>query len=633
MKKLFFFLFSIFPASLIFSQGNNFLKFSSLSIPDSLKKNANAVFRLDEAVIEISSPSKYTYKVHQIVTLLNKDAARHLYHSLGMDKFRKIDDIEIKIYNELGIEVKKYKKKDFEWTAASDGISLVTDDKVMRLVTPAPGYPCTIETSYTIDVSSYIGLPGWVLANNEESTELFRFVVKTPKELDIRHRSMNMNLEPQITEDDKQKTYTWESRNAIAKKIEKGGYAGNQSAYVQIVPNVFEYDGFRGQFKTWSDFGRWSYQLYEETNPFSEERIQQIQSLVNGANDEKEKIRILYAYLKKNMRYVSIQLGIGGFKPFAVKFVDEKKYGDCKALTNYMRYLLKTVGIKAYPALINTYYYSAPADPSFPASPFNHVILCVPLKNDSVWLECTSRYNATGELGNFTENKNALLLTENGGVLVPTPRSKSQNNKHITKTRIALNEDGGAETITEISCTGDMKDSYYYFNQLNADQQKTNFINKLDYKMMDEFSFEEIKDSDSGSIYKLSLKYEKLFDFNAGSKMFFQQNISRFCDEDVKPAENRKTEYLFPYPYIKSDTTIFLLPETFVVDNLPAKKEINTEYILYKKEVTTSGKEIHVLSTLQLKKNHIPAADYNKVVAAFEAVIKDESQKIVVKKQ
>ena len=99
------------------------------------------------------------------------------------------------------------------------------------------------------------------------------------------------------------------------------------------------------------------------------------------------------------MRYVSIQLGIGGFKPSAAKFVDEKKYGDCKALTNYMKNLLSVVGIASYPALINAGYNKYPADTRFPSDPFNHVILCVPMEKDTVWLECTSNNAKAGFFG------------------------------------------------------------------------------------------------------------------------------------------------------------------------------------------------------------------------------------------
>ena len=66
--------------------------------------------------------------------------------------------------------------------------------------------------------------------------------------------------------------------------------------------------------------------------------------------------------------------------PFPATFVDEKKYGDCKALSNYMRALLKAVDIPSYYALIRAGENEEPADFDFPHNNFNHAILCVPFK-------------------------------------------------------------------------------------------------------------------------------------------------------------------------------------------------------------------------------------------------------------
>src|SRR6185312_13501516 len=151
------------------------------------------------------------------------------------------------------------------------------------------------------------------------------------------------------------------------------------------------------------------------------------------------KARFLYNYLQKNVRYVSVQLGIGGYKPFPASFVDEKKYGDCKALSNYMLTLLKTVGIPSYCAVINAGTNAEPADPDFVNDPFNHIILCVPFKNDTTWLECTSATSPFGKLGSFTENRKALLVTEDGGKLVNTPRSTMQDNQFNSAVHLVLN--------------------------------------------------------------------------------------------------------------------------------------------------------------------------------------------------
>jgi hypothetical protein len=77
--------------------------------------------------------------------------------------------------------------------------------------------------------------------------------------------------------------------------------------------------------------------------------------------------------------------------------------------------LLNAVNIKAYWAIIRAGVNEYPADPGFPNNSFNHEILCIPFKNDTTWLECTSTTQPFGKLGSFTENRNALLITEDGG--------------------------------------------------------------------------------------------------------------------------------------------------------------------------------------------------------------------------
>ncbi|HET7896030.1 MAG TPA: DUF3857 domain-containing protein, partial [Flavisolibacter sp.] len=219
------------------------------------------------------------------------------------------------------------KKKDFDTEAAFDGYSLVTDDKVMSLYTPAPSYPCTIDVQYRIHANGYVELPNWFINYHKTSTQLFRYEVTVPAALDIRQRTLNLSLNPKIEITGLQKHYTWETKNIAAKYLESDGFEpARYLPQIEVAPNEFSYDGFKGSFRTWSDFAAWNYNLYEEKSPFTPQRLAEINSLVAGLSSRDEIIRILYRYLQQNMRYVSIQLGIGGFKPFAVRFVDEKKY-------------------------------------------------------------------------------------------------------------------------------------------------------------------------------------------------------------------------------------------------------------------------------------------------------------------
>ena len=210
------------------------------------------------------------------------------------------------------------------------------------------------------------------------------------------------------------------------------------------------------------------------------------------------------------MQHVSIQLGIGGFKPFDAAFVDLKKYGDCKALTNYMEAMLdaKFLGIVSYPALVNAEYNQQPVNPEFPHNSFTHVILCVPGNNDTTWLECTSKATVAGILGSFTENRNALLITPQGGKLVPTPKSNpAENTFHLT-TKVNLKEDASGESESLLESKGEYKEEIieYVLNE-KKDDQKEYLVKRLGFSQPDQFDLTaDQNDNFAKTSFKLSIE-------------------------------------------------------------------------------------------------------------------------------
>jgi hypothetical protein len=330
---------------------------------------------------------------------------------------------------------------------------------------------------------------------------------------------------------------------------------------------------------------------------------------------------------------VSIQLGIGGFKPFPVKFVDEKRYGDCKALTNYMRYLLQVAGITSYPALINAGGDKTPADPQFPTDPFNHVILCIPSGKDTTWLECTSNKAKAGFLGTFTENKKALLLTEAGGKLVNTPRSNYQHNRYFSNHQVRINANGGAQVDAHVQSSGDAARWLDYMSGTDNDQQKELLTKQFGYKVPEVLAMPNIKEGETGNL-QMSLQYGQLYQFKAGKKFFFPLSVGKLHNDEVKPA-TRQSLFLFHHPYQKQDTTIFQLPPGFVLEHVPAPKELKTAYSRYQRVVTynRSANTVTYISQLELKEHIIPAADYLQVALFFKNVADLESENIILQQQ
>lgn len=611
------------------------LNYSASTISDSLKKNAHTVFRLDEGIVDLIAPGKYIYNVHQILTVLNNEGDYHLRQGYGIDKFQKIDNIEIKVFDKVGAIVEKYKKKDFSITAAYDGISLITDNQVMRLQVIAPDYPYTLEVTYKQEVTSFVNLPSWYFQHPGVSVETSRFLVKVPAEIDIHYKTKNINITPVITNLNAKKNYLWETNNLTAKKSEAGAGEFAKVPRLLIAANQFEYDGHRGDMSEWKGMGLWYNDLVKTTNQLSDAYKSEIRNLVTGANSDLEKVKILYNHLQKNYRYVSIQLGIGGFKPFPANFVHEKKYGDCKALSNYMQACLHAINIKSYSAWINAGSHKSPVDPDFPYDGFNHQILCVPMDKDTAWLECTSSTVDFAHLGNFTENRYALVLTENGGVLVPTPKSKSYQNKFTMATTININEDGSGKTESLLTTTGEYKYEQLALSQEKTDLQKQYFINGFGFPNPDEFELSFGEKNSKALNTQIQLKIEKINDFMTGNKMFLRPRIYKIWSAKLPSNENRTEDYLFDYPFEKTDTTVYKLPAGYRVDALPKEKQMKFEFGSYntKQWYDDQQKVVIITAKLVLTQHHIPAERYASAKAFFDEVMMDDSQRIVIKKE
>ena len=612
------------------------LSFAVKNIADSLRNEASSVYRKDETTIDVSSISEYKLTSHQAYTIFSEKALKYFqYVHLFSDKFHKLDDAEVKIYDSTGVELKKYKQRDFRIVGSPLNDALVSDNKNYLLEILPKQYPCTIEVTFTINFNGYIDFPDWKAASFYGALENSSYRINIPQKLGLRYKSYNTSIKPTITTNGEFTNYEWKTSNVKEVNEESGSFSW--WAYfpmVAIAPNEFKYDDRKGSFETWKTYGSWNFEFYNEKEPFGIADVDNIKASVAALTTPAEKISYLYKKMQQETRYVSIQLGIGGLKPFPAKFIHEKKYGDCKALSNYMKQQLQVIGIKSYAAIIKSGANSYPADPDFPNEGFDHVILCVPLEKDTMWLECTSQQTPPGVLGTFTENRNALLVTENGGVLVNTPASKKNSNQWIAKTNTEVFDDGSAVVRSRIFVSGEIWETIFaYTNSKSKDDIKKALVSIFGYKAPDDFEFKQIADSSTGHILSIDLAYNKLFDFKAGSKHFFPFRHYKLNDETIEPSEKRKHAYLFDFPYIKVDSTTYKLPATFKSENLPASKEIKTDFVFYKNELSWNQQlsELMVITKLTINKHIVPASSFNEVALSFMAIKKDEAQKIVLK--
>lgn len=611
-------------------------EYAVANIPDSLRKNANAILQQESIQFTINGPGKGKETIRKVITVFNNKADDLLTFYAYTDKFVKIDDIELNIYDQNGIFIKKSRKRDLHQQSAYDGFSIVTDGKIIYASLNPGAYPVTMEINYEVNYDGFIEFKDFTPSSPEYAIQKREYTITTDTSNRIRYKNYLTSIKPAITQNGNSLIYKWSVAQVPALKRETGA-AKEDYPTVFISPTRFNMDDYGGNMSTWASYGEWQTVLNKGTDVFNPEQIRFYQNLVAGAATERDKVRILYQYLQENFRYVSIQLGIGGMKPFPASYVEKNKFGDCKALSNYMLAMLKANNIKSHYALINAGERSMAVDKDFPQDRFNHVILCVPLSKDTIWLECTSRSQPFGVLGNFTENRNALLITDKGGILTPTPRSKADANRFAANTLINMAEDGSGTATFNFTYNGDFSGEYnaYLFD---ADEQyRLRFLhNRLGLKQPDQLKMEKSQDKAShSSKVSLELTFEKIPEFSTGSKHFLNGRIYKFLTNPLSPDDNRRSDYYFDFPSVMDDTTVYKIPEGYTVESLPARNELRFSYGSYTSNYTwnETNRTLTGICHFQLDYHIVPSTQYNNMLRFFSDLAKDQQQKIIIKKQ
>ena len=128
---------------------------------------------------------------------------------------------------------------------------------------------------------------------------------------------------------------------------------------------------------TWNDIGVWYSGLTASSRIPSPALQEKVAQLTAGISDPLQQIRVIANYMQRNIRYVAIEVGIGGFQPHPAADVFAHQYGDCKDKATLLSTMLKQVGIDSYYVSVDTD--RGMVNPKFPSIRFNHVILAIHL--------------------------------------------------------------------------------------------------------------------------------------------------------------------------------------------------------------------------------------------------------------
>ena len=599
------------------------IKYKVADIPKELRENACSVVRSEETVLEVKSLSKATVNITYAITILNKNGLEDGYFHEFYGKFTKLSGVKGRVFDENGEQVKRIPMEDILDYSAISGYSVYEDNRVKFIDPKFRNFPFTVEYSYEQSFDGFFSFPSWYPQPKYNlAVEKSSYKAVIPKGLMFRYIERNNSSKATVTSDAENDTYYWEVRNLKALEPEPYSLPDQEIfPYMIAAPADFEIEGFKGNLTSWENFGKFISTLNAGKNILNDETKKILNKLVAGATNDYEKVRKIYEYMQGRTRYVSIQVGIGSWQPFDASTVQRLSYGDCKALANYMKSLLEAIGIKSNYCLVNAGESAPLMIREFPSSQFNHAFLCVPLSNDTLWLECTSQRVPCGFNGNFTDDRDVLLIDDDKCKVVHTKAFSFDNNKETQKSHVKIDENGkGSVEINTVYKGLKYEDilSTFLADDANKKRKISERMKFPSFQVLS-FNYKENKAVIPTIEEKLNLNFEN-FLTPMGSRYLLQFNFSNRIDDAPTNLRSRKTDVYVRRSSIDMDTITYDLPLSLKPESLPKPVSIKTQFGEYLAKVEFTNNQLVYTRSFLINKGQYRASDYTSFVDFFEKV-------------
>lgn len=613
-------------------------EYSISLIPDSLKKEAYVVVRSEVTNYIYKSLTSGELSKFEVLTVLDKkgdDVALFYYPG---DKFRELKAFSAKLYDANGVLLRKYGMSDVQTTEWTDTYTLADGAKRYVFDFDKPTYPVTIEYNYTIGFKNgilsfpvFMPQPGY---NTAVQKAVYNLTL--PDNCKYQYKVLNMTAQPEKTQAKETSILKWEINNI--KAVEKERFMDSPEKFTPILyirPVSFSYDNVPGEINSWETMAKWESGLVKNRDQLPEEFKQKIRDIVKDAKTDRDKVKLLYDYLGKNTRYVSIQLGIGGYQPMQAADVLKTGYGDCKALTNYLKALLAIVGINSNYTVITLdedekYLYSDFAG----FNQLNHVILQVPLQNETLWLECTNPDVPFGFIHSGIAGHDALVVTADGGNIQRLPDYPDSLNVESFKSVVELAADGSARVQSVATYMIKAYDDQRSFVYIKPAEQKDKVRGMINVPSATVESVNFVEDKSPLPSLQISFGWAALqYGTKTGNRLFIPVNPLRSKGYDGLKKNNRIHDICINTGYKDQDSISIIIPEGYEIESMPGNVSLDNSFGSFRASLNRNNNAIIVRHHLIMKSGKWSKNEYDELVAFFEKINSSYKAKLILRKK
>lgn len=598
--------------------------------------NSNSIIVDAQTEVICKSMTQSVERETRTVTILNKKGLDAAHFFCSCDMFRSLQKFSGELINASGQSVRKIKKSELQKSEYSSSLS--TDDYLYYYECNYPSFPFTVKYVWEVKCNNgLIGYPTFMPQTGfDQGVEKSSYRIELPGGQQCRYRTLNTdgkNIRVKESTGPEGQQIIEVAATQLPPILNEpfGPSFAQLFPRVYFAPSAFSFDKSTGDMSTWQKYGEWQYDLLNGRDQLTEPFKSKLHELTANCITDREKVKAVYDYLAKTTRYVSIQLGIGGLQPIAATDVCRTGFGDCKGLSNYTRAMLNELGIPSTYTVISTTNERLLPDFSS-ANQMNHVILHVPLPQDTLWLECTNPQLPFGYVHQGIAGHDALLIESAGGRMYRLPTYPDSLNTQQITARISLSPTAEAEIeVNEVSRL------FQYENEagivyLEPNKQKDRIRSDINLSQADirHLQISECKEANPSITFHYTASTNQ-YGHKTGNRLFIPTNIFR-KGFNVPQVTKRTHPVHVNFGYSDADSIHILLPKGYTIEGLPRPLNLKSKFGSFHSSIQVKDGEVSVVHRLSMRKGIYAPEEYAAFLDFRKQVAGQYNGKIILKK-
>lgn len=605
--------------------------------------DTDAVVLEDAETYTVTGPAEYVRQHRRVVKILRPSGIEEGRYGVHFRREEKILGLHAWSIDSAGHEY-ELKDKEFEeraWVSAQ-----MYDDVRYRLGT-VPGSQVGSIVAFESEVRTHPFLDEFTWTPQEENPVLHSSItIQLPAGYEYKDAWFGIPSSP--PSNPAPNTWRWEVRNLAAIKHEE--HMPEFGALAGRLKLTYFGPGMQSMTDSWNALGNWYNRLTSDRRQATPEITQKVTELTAGKTDFLSKARAITNFMQAEIRYVAIEIGIGGYQPHSAGDIFRARYGDCKDKATLLSTMLREAGIASDYVIIHTG--RGVVKPDVPSSWFNHAILAIELSGDSkndvlravitdkggkkyLLFDPTNPFTPLGEIPSYLQDSYALLVTPAGGEIIRTPVLDPAVNRYVRHGEFKLSADGTLEGSVEGKMVGypasQNRDIYSSLSELERKQMAERYVTRfLKSAALKDLKLDALDRNSDELVIRYGLTSERYAQV-AGPLLIVRPRI---LGQYAFALEKKERQYPVELNSTAEDDDIYEIeiPSGYSVDDVPEPKKLDSSFASYQSEFNIAGSKITYKRKFVNRALEIPTDKLAEFRSFQNQIAEDENAVVVLKK-